>query len=106
VLERFGYTVITAEDGEDAIDKFSGSKDDIQVMLLDVMMPKKNGREVYEKISTIKPDIKVIFLSGYTGNILHKKGILSQKFDFIQKPIAPKVLLAKIREVLDRNAGD
>ncbi len=102
ILERFGYRVIAAEDGEDAIEKFMDNKEDIQLILLDVIMPKKNGKEVYEEIKRINPDIKTIFLSGYTANIIHKKGILEEGLDFILKPVSPKDLLRKVREVLDR----
>ncbi|MCL4475660.1 MAG: MEKHLA domain-containing protein [Nitrospirae bacterium] len=101
VLERFGYKVIAAEDGEDAIKKFMNNKEDIQLLLLDVIMPKKNGKEVYEEIKKINPRIKVLFLSGYTANLIHKKGILDEGLDFILKPVSPKELLRKVRRVLD-----
>ncbi|MCL4457049.1 MAG: PAS domain S-box protein [Nitrospirae bacterium] len=102
VLERFGYKVIAAEDGEEAIEKFMDNKKDIQLLLLDVLMPKKNGKEVYEEIKKINPGIKTIFLSGYTANLIHKKGILEEGLDFILKPVSPKELLGKVREILDR----
>ncbi|MCL5966345.1 MAG: response regulator [Deltaproteobacteria bacterium] len=102
VLEKFGYTVIAAEDGEDAIRKFMENKEAIQLLLLDVIMPKKNGKEVYEEIKRIKPGVKTTFLSGYTANLIHKKGILDEGLDFILKPVSPKALLRKVREVLER----
>lgn len=102
ILERFGYRVIAAEDGEDAIEKFMNNKEDIQLLLLDVIMPKKNGKEVYEEIKKINPRIKALFLSGYTANLIHKKGILEEGLDFILKPVSPKELLRKVREMLDR----
>lgn len=101
ILERFGYKVIAAEDGEDAIEKFINNKEDIKLLLLDVIMPKKNGKEVYEEIKKINPGIKALFLSGYTANLIHKKGILDEGLNFILKPVSPKELLRKVREVLD-----
>jgi two-component system, cell cycle sensor histidine kinase and response regulator CckA len=64
-------------------------------------MPEKNGREAYNEIQKIKPDIKVIFMSGYTKDVFVNKGIEDKKFNFLQKPISPRVLLQKVREVLN-----
>ncbi len=102
VLEKFGYTVIQAADGEDAIRRFMENKEDIRLLLLDVIMPKKNGKEVYKNIKNINPDIKAIFLSGYSANLIQKKGVLDKELDFIMKPVSPKDLLRKTRAVLDR----
>jgi PAS domain S-box-containing protein len=101
-LVEYGYTVMEAEDGEDAIRLFTENKDKIQLALLDVIMPKKNGWEVHERIKKINPDIKVIFMSGYTADIIHRKGIFEAELDFIPKPISPDDLMRKVREVLDR----
>lgn len=65
-------------------------------------MPKKNGKEVYEEIKKVSPDVKVFFMSGYTANVIHKKGILEEGLDFVLKPIFPTELLRKIRKVLER----
>jgi PAS domain S-box-containing protein len=100
LLENFGYGVIEAIDGEDAIDKFALHKDRIDLMILDVIMPKKGGKEVYESIKEIRADILVLFTSGYTADIITHQGILDEKLPFIAKPIAPRELLKKIREVL------
>jgi len=102
LLERFGYTVIEAVDGEDAISKFRGNKDRIKLLLLDVIMPKKNGKEVYETIRQIQTDARALFLSGYTADVIHKKGIIEEGLDFILKPISPNEFLRKVREILDR----
>ena len=64
-------------------------------------MPKKNGKEVYEEIKKVKSDIKVIFVSGYSADIIHKKGILEVGMNFISKPVSPDDLLIKVRDVLD-----
>jgi PAS domain S-box-containing protein len=102
VMEKYGYRVIEALDGEDAIKRFSENKDDIHLALLDVVMPKRSGKEVYEAIKEMKPDVKIMFMSGYTNDIIHKKGILEVGMDFIQKPLSPDELLRKVREILDR----
>jgi two-component system cell cycle sensor histidine kinase/response regulator CckA len=101
ILERAGYRVIIASDGEDAITRFK-EHDDISLVLSDVVMPKKNGLEVVEEMKKIKPGIKVIFVSGYTADLLHKKGIVEEGVEFISKPFAKNDLLRKIREVLNK----
>jgi PAS domain S-box-containing protein len=99
-LEELGYKVIEAVDGEDAINKFTLDKDKIQLVLLDVIMPKKNGKEVYYEIKKIRPDIKALFMSGYTADVMSKQGIIEKGFKFILKPFSPTKLSEKIREVL------
>lgn len=101
VLEEFGYTVIEAEDGEEALNKFTGNEDSVRLLLLDVMMPKKNGREVYKEIRRTHPAMKALFMSGYTANVIHKKGILEKELNFISKPLAPSDLLRMVRKILD-----
>jgi len=101
VLEGFGYQVMEAGDGEEAISVFNDNKDRIQLLILDVVMPKKNGKEVYDEIKKIRLDIKVIFTSGYNAEIIHKKGMLEKGFGFITKPFLPQELLKKVRECLD-----
>jgi len=102
VLEEFGYTVITANDGEDATLKFSENSGTIRLAVLDVVMPKKSGTEVYNDIKKIRSDIKALFTSGYTESVMLKKGILGPGMQFISKPVSPKELLRKVREVLDQ----
>jgi signal transduction histidine kinase/CheY-like chemotaxis protein len=101
VLEEFGYQVIEAADGAESIRKFIEHIDQIHLLLLDIVMPKKNGAEVYEEIKKIKPDIKALFLSGYTEDVLSKEGVLGEGMHFIGKPISPRNLLKKINEVLE-----
>ena len=75
-------------------------------MIFDSVMPRKNGREAYDEIHAANPDIKVIFTSGYTRDIVLDKGIEAKEFDFVSKPILPDEILSKVREVLDRPSGD
>ncbi|MEW6417205.1 MAG: response regulator [Nitrospirota bacterium] len=102
ILQKFGYKVLEAVDGEDAIKKFIEDKDKIQLLILDVVMPKKSGKEAYDEIKKIRHDIKALFVSGYAVDIVRRKGFLDEEFDFISKPLSPKELLRKVREVLDK----
>ena len=102
VLESFGYSVITAEDGADAITKYQENEDKIQLVILDLIMPKINGKEAYEEIKKIRPDIKTLFASGYAMDILAKENLCDERMDFILKPLSPRDLLKKVREMLDR----
>jgi PAS domain S-box-containing protein len=102
VLERNGYTVIASVDGEDAVAKFEKNKDAVNLLLLDVIMPKKNGREVSEIAKKMRPDIKILFTSGYTADIIHEKGVFDKGLDFISKPATPMELLTKVRETLNK----
>jgi len=102
ILTEFGYTVIEAADGEDAVQQFVDHREAIQLLIIDVIMPRISGKEVYTRIGHIRPGIKALFTSGYTADIVHKKGILEEGTDFITKPIIPQELLLKVREILNR----
>ncbi len=101
ILTGYGYKVIEAIDGEDAIKVLHTHKDKIQLAILDVIMPKKNGEMVHQEIKKVSPNMKVIFISGYATDILYKKGIIEEGLNFISKPMSPDELLIKVREVLD-----
>ncbi|MDZ7667761.1 MAG: PAS domain S-box protein [Desulfotignum sp.] len=102
VLESFGYSVILAEDGEDAITKFMENKERISLVMLDMIMPKKSGKEVRDAIIKVTPRMKVLFASGYAMDKTTKKELRESDFDFIHKPFRSKDLLIKVREILDR----
>jgi CheY-like chemotaxis protein len=102
LLEKNGYNVITATNGEEAVRKFMDHRDSIRLILLDVIMPRKNGKEVYDEIIGIRSDIKAIFISGYTNDIIDWKGALQEDINLISKPVRPDDLLLKLREVLDK----
>ncbi|MBV6341758.1 PAS domain S-box protein [Candidatus Magnetobacterium casense] len=103
LLQEAGYQVIEATDGIDAMSKFDEHKFKIDLVLLDVVMPRANGKVVYDHI--IKQTggaARVIFLSGYSYEIIKKQDVLEQIGVYIQKPVRPDILLNKIREVLDQ----
>jgi len=102
VLESFGYKVIPAVDGEDALTKFKENRDRIGLLLLDMVMPKKNGKEVAEAIMEISPGTKVLFSSGYTMDIITHQELEEAGFEFIHKPYQAKELARKVRQTLDR----
>jgi two-component system cell cycle sensor histidine kinase/response regulator CckA len=101
MLEEFGYTVLEAADGQEALAVFKRHSEQICLLLSDLIMPKKNGKETRAGIMKLKPDIKTIFMSGYTSDIIARKGILEPGTHLLLKPLHPAELLAKIREVLD-----
>lgn len=102
LLEGVGYTVIEAGDGEEALKAFVEHKDVIKMLILDIMMPKKNGKEVFENIRKLKPQIKALFISGYTSDIVHQKKIVEDGFDVISKPVSSVKFLTKVREILEK----
>lgn len=101
ILEKAGYKVIVAADGEEAMARFR-ERDDFSLVLSDVVMPRKNGNELLAEMRKVNPGIKVLFISGYTADIIQKCGIVDEHVAFITKPISRNNLLQKIREVLDK----
>jgi two-component system, cell cycle sensor histidine kinase and response regulator CckA len=95
-----GYTVIEAVDGRDAYEKFVEHQDAVDLLILDVVMPRMNGNEAYQAIQEVRKDMKAIFMSGYAGDVVLDKG-LGKDSTYLQKPIAGDQLLRKIRKVLD-----
>lgn len=104
-LEKFGYTVLVAENGMEAIDLFRRESGSIQIIITDIIMPGINGREAYEEMIKIRPGTPTIFMSGYPADIINKKGFMGNGFDYLAKPLNPALLLKKIRDALARR-GD
>jgi two-component system cell cycle sensor histidine kinase/response regulator CckA len=102
ILEDFGYTVITAVDGQDALNKYKENKDSIKLLLFDIIMPQKTGKEAYDEIRAIRPDIKVLFQSGYAPDLVRQKVLLEDKMPVVFKPVTPMMLLKQVRSVLDQ----
>jgi PAS domain S-box-containing protein len=100
MLKAVGYTVIEACDGDDAVTKFLAHKDEIQLVLMDVIMPRKSGGDAYKELRAIQPDLKIILMSGYAGDYLSGKLNMEENVHFMSKPILPKRLFEKIRSVL------
>jgi CheY-like chemotaxis protein len=105
VLSEKGYSLIEAVDGDDAVEKFRERRNGIHLLLFDVIMPNKNGKEAYDEIRAMQPDIKVLFTSAYPVEIVQKRGILEEGMPFISKPVAPPLLMKTIRDILDGKAS-
>lgn len=102
MLESCGYNVVSAKDGDDAITKFMENRGGISLLLLDMIMPKKNGKEVAEAIRKVSPRINILFMSGYTADIIKTGELTGSGFDFIRKPFQLKELAMKVRLILDK----
>ncbi len=101
-LENNGYRVIEAVDGEDAVEKFRQHREEVRLLLFDMIMPRRNGKNAYEEIRRDEPAIKVIFFSGYPDDIIDREGIRADKrISFLPKPMSENDLTSMIREVLD-----
>lgn len=101
VLVQFGYDVIIAVDGQDGIDKYMANRDKIKLIFTDLIMPKKSGKELYDAVRAVQPDIKVLFTSGYIADVFEKQTNAEEPFDILMKPIAPLELARRVREILD-----
>ena len=101
ILERYGYSVLEAENGEDALRVSEAHDGPIDLMLTDVVMPKMGGKQVAERLQPLYSQIKVIYMSGYTDNAIVHHGVLAPGLNFLEKPFTPEGLARKVREVLD-----
>lgn len=101
VLEERGYLIVEAADGEEAVQILRQKQYPVHLVLMDVIMPKKNGKEAYHEMAQIQPDIKTLFMSGYTADIISPFGILEEGIHLIHKPVSAAELLTRVREILD-----
>ena len=92
---------VAGEEAEEAVEQFRENGDRIALVLCDVVMPKKNGKEVYDEIRAMEPGVRFLFTSGYNDEIIHTKGILLEEIEFLVKPVNRQALLQKLREMLD-----
>jgi len=101
VLSRYGYTIIDAPNGTDALGIWQKNSTAFDLLITDVIMPKMSGRELANQLLSDRPDLKVLYMSGYTDDELGPHGILESGIQFIQKPFSPENFLTKIRNLLD-----
>ncbi|MEI6827480.1 MAG: response regulator [Desulfuromonadales bacterium] len=99
-LTRAGYTVITAEDGQDAVDRFAARYNEIELVITDIVMPKKSGKAASEEMRAMSDSVKFIFVSGHASDIIEREGVLGADVEIITKPILPYELLRKIQELI------
>ncbi|MFA6954266.1 MAG: PAS domain S-box protein [Thermoanaerobaculia bacterium] len=102
LLRKSGYEVIESANGEEAVSAFGANAEHIALVLLDVIMPKKSGREAWEEIRAMKPSVRALFFSGYTADIIERNGLLDEGLELLSKPVAPAELLTRVRTILDR----
>jgi len=104
-LRKLGYRVILAGNGEEAVLKFRQHQKEIALVLLDVVMPRMGGADACEKIQSIRPDVPIIFTSGYSEESARLAALTSAGAVLLQKPFAPKILAQKVRDALDRRVA-
>lgn len=101
ILRQHGYTTLIGKDGMASLEILSSYDGPVHMLLTDVIMPEMNGKELHAKVVEKYPAMKVLFMSGYTDNIIGHHGVLDEGKQFIQKPLTVQALAAKVREVLD-----
>ena len=100
ILGRLGYRVLASDNGAVALKLLTEEEGPVHLLLSDVVMPAMNGKELFLAAKKIRPDLKVLFMSGYTENVIAHRGILDEGIAFIQKPFSTGGLSLKIREIL------
>jgi PAS domain S-box-containing protein len=105
-LREQGYKVLAAIGGDDALRLFQAHSGAIDVVLTDIIMPGMNGRALAERLVSVKPELRVLYMSGYTDDVIARHGVLEPGTPFLQKPFAPRMLAEKLREILAGSCGD
>lgn len=106
ILKAEGYTVLEAGSGPEAIELSEHYGAPIQLMVTDVVMPQMSGRELVERLSHSRPDLKVLYISGHTDDAIFKHGVMTEEMNFLQKPFLPEELIRKVREMLVRQSSE
>jgi PAS domain S-box-containing protein len=101
ILEKQGYRLLEADQGESALKKAEETSSPIHLLLTDTVMPKMNGKELAQKLKKLRPKMKVLFMSGYPQEVLARQGTLDPDIHLLQKPFTAEELARKIRQVLD-----
>ena len=101
MLERLGYTVLAVRRPDEAIAIAKQRGGPIHLLITDVVMPKMNGKDLKTQIKNCIPNIKVLFMSGYTANVIMQRGIIQQDIHFLQKPFTVDSIASKVRKALD-----
>ncbi|QWR76394.1 MASE3 domain-containing protein [Candidatus Magnetomonas plexicatena] len=102
LLQDAGYKTIEIQDGQEAVETYKKRSGEIHMVILDVIMPKMNGEQAYDKMRDVKPSVKTLFMSGFSFDVLSKRETVPENFDFISKPLFAEEFLSKVREILDK----
>ena len=106
MLNQLGYRVVTAKSPMEAIALVEHHPEKIKLLITDVIMPELNGNDLAIRLRGLIPGLRVLFMSGYTANVIMHRGVLDKGVFMIQKPFSKKELAAKVREVLTRAVSD
>jgi CheY-like chemotaxis protein len=101
VLEKYGYTVLEAANGEEALKVADAHEGPLDLLLSDVVMPRMGGPELAQALLAKRPSVKVLYMSGYTDHPMVRRGVVNAGVAFLQKPFTPTVLVSRVREVLE-----
>jgi CheY-like chemotaxis protein len=101
-LEASGYTVLEAQHGADALEICERREGPVHLLVTDVVMPQMSGRELGERVRGLRPNIEVLYMSGYTDDAVVLHGVLTEDMAFLQKPFTAEALARKVRELLDQ----
>lgn len=101
MLQHYGYRVLEASGGEEALALARMFPEDIDILITDVVMPGLGGRELADRMLVMRPGLAVLFVSGYTENAIVHHGVLERGVAFLQKPFTPPALQARVRQILD-----
>jgi CheY-like chemotaxis protein len=102
MLERLGYQVLATGTPSEALRLAENHAGEIDLLITDVIMPEMNGRDLADRLYVLFPDLKTLFMSGYTANVIAHRGVLDEGVNFIQKPFSIKDLSVKVRATLDQ----
>ena len=105
ILRRSGYHVIEARNAGEALLHSEEHAGTIDLLLSDVVMPQMSGPALAKRLASVRPNMKVLCMSGYTDDSIVRHGVLEAHFAYLQKPITPEALTMKVREVLDADSG-
>ncbi len=102
ILGQSGYTVFTAENGNEALEIWASANESVDLLVTDVIMPEMNGAELFASLYSLDRNIRVLYMSGYPDDAIARHGVLDYDVQYIQKPFSSKNFLLKVRQALDK----